>query len=56
MFVVVNAYDRYWDGLGWATQGKVFISVAAATRSLHEEGEELESVSIISKEEVYVPA
>ena len=39
MFLVVNAGGQYWNGLGWSQQGKPFLSMAAATRSLHEEGE-----------------
>jgi len=39
MFLVVNAEGQYWNGLGWSQQGRSFFSMAAATRSLHEEGE-----------------
>ncbi len=47
MFLVVRADGKYWDGLGWAEQGKTFFSVAAATRSLYEEGEDLENAKIL---------
>lgn len=50
MFLVVNARGQYWDGLGWSEQGRLFFSVAAATRSLHEEGEEVEEVTFLPKE------
>jgi hypothetical protein len=52
MFLVVRADGKSWDGLGWAEQGKEFFSIAAATRSLYEEGEGLEEASIMLKEEV----
>lgn len=47
MFLVVNGDGRYWDGLGWNVQGKVFFSVASATRSLYEEGEGVEGAKIL---------
>jgi hypothetical protein len=46
MFWVVNAEGRYWDGLGWSQQGKDFLTSAAAVRSLQEEGEDLDRVSL----------
>ena len=46
MFLVVRADGKYWDGYGWAEQGKTFFSIAAATRSLYEEGEDLEDAQI----------
>jgi hypothetical protein len=49
MFLVINAEGKYWDGLGWNQQGRVFLSVAQATRSLYEEGEDLENALILSK-------
>jgi hypothetical protein len=49
MFLVVNAEGKYWDGLGWNQQGRVFLSVAQATRSLYEEGEDFENALILSK-------
>ena len=48
MFLVVNADGKYWDGLGWNQQGREFFSVAAATRSLCEEGEDTDNVLILS--------
>ena len=50
MFLVVNASGKYWDGFAWSEQGRVFFSPAQATRSLHEEGEDLENKLIISTE------
>lgn len=50
MFLVVNAYGNYWDGFGWSEQGKEFFSLAAAQRSLHEEGEDIELASILEVE------
>ena len=46
MFWVVNAEGKYWDGLGWNQQGKDFLTSAAAVRSLQEEGEDLDQVSL----------
>ena len=51
MFLVVNAKGRYWDGLGWNEQGKEFFSVAAAIRSLHEEGEDDGTVQIVESDQ-----
>ena len=48
MFLVVNANGKYWNGFGWGEQGKPFLSEASAARSLHEEGEDLEEVKILS--------
>jgi hypothetical protein len=42
MFLVINPRGQFWDGFGWSQQGKPFLSVSAATRSLYEEGEDLE--------------
>jgi hypothetical protein len=50
MVLIIRANGQYWDGLGWNTKGKVFLSLASATRSLHEEGESLEGLEIISKD------
>jgi hypothetical protein len=49
MFLVVNAEGRYWDGNNWDQQGRAFLSVAQATRSLYEEGEDLENTTFLSK-------
>lgn len=49
MFLVINAEGKCWDGLGWNQQGRVFLSVAQATRSLYEEGEDLENARFLSK-------
>ena len=50
MFLVVNASNKFWNGWGWSEQGKEFLTVAAATRSLHEEGEDLENKLIVSSD------
>jgi len=47
MFLVVNAKGNFWDGFAWSQQGKPFLSVGAATRSLYEEGEDLEDAKIL---------
>jgi hypothetical protein len=40
MFLVINADGQFWDGFGWSQKGRPFLSISAATRSLHEEGED----------------
>jgi hypothetical protein len=50
MLIVVNAQGRFWDGTTWAAQGKEFLSIAAAIRSLHEEGEDLDKALIVSSD------
>ena len=50
MFLVVRADGRYWNGLSWSVKGREFLSVASATRSLHEEGEDDGSVTIVPSE------
>jgi hypothetical protein len=50
MFLVVNASGKYWDGFGWNEQGKEFCTQARATRSLYEQGEDLENNLIVSAE------
>jgi hypothetical protein len=47
MFLVVNAKGQYWTGFEWGQQGKPFLTAAAATRSLHEEGEGLEETNFL---------
>lgn len=44
---MVNPEGQYWDGFGWSQQGKPFLSVGAATRSLCEEGEDLDEAKIM---------
>lgn len=44
---MVNPAGQYWDGFGWSQQGKPFLSVGAATRSLCEEGEDPEEAKIM---------
>ena len=50
MFLVIDAKGKYWDGFGWAEQGKEFCTPARATRSLYEQGEDLENKLIVSAE------
>jgi hypothetical protein len=40
MFLVVNASGKFWDGLSWSAQGRIFCTMAQAVRSLHENGED----------------
>lgn len=47
MFLVVRADGKSWNGFGWSEQGKEFISIASALRSLHEEGEDLDDLTEI---------
>jgi len=47
MILIVNARGQYWDGLSWSQQGRTFLTVSAATRSLHEEGEDLADVRVL---------
>ena len=47
MFLVINVKGQAWDGFGWSQQGKPFLTVSAATRSLYEEGEGLEEAKIM---------
>lgn len=52
MYLVVNAKGLLWDGFAWGQKGKPFLTFAAATRSLYEEGEGLEQAAIMPKEKV----
>ena len=47
MLLIVNAKGQYWDGQQWSQQGRTFLTVSAATRSLHEEGEDLVDAQIL---------
>ncbi len=47
MFLVINAKGQFWDGFAWSQQGKPFLTVSAATRSLCEEGEDLDEAQIM---------
>jgi len=47
MFLVINAKGLLWDGFAWSQQGKPFLTVSAATRSLYEEGEDLDEAQIM---------
>jgi hypothetical protein len=50
MFLVVNADGKYWDGIAWTQKGKEFFSVASILRSLHEEGEDVDNVTLLETE------
>lgn len=50
MFLVVASNGKFWDGMGWSEQGKEFFSPAAAVRSLHEEGEDLDNAVVVETE------
>ena len=50
MILVIRADGKYWDGWSWSQQGKTFLTVAAATRSLCEEGEDADEVKFVEKE------
>lgn len=47
MYFVVNLAGQFWDGTAWTQQGKPFLTVSAATRSLHEEGEDPDRAKIL---------
>jgi hypothetical protein len=49
MILVIRADGCYWDGFAWAEQGRSFLTVAAATRSLYEEGEDCEHVAFVEE-------
>jgi hypothetical protein len=49
MILVIRADGKYWGGFAWSQQGKVFLTVAAATRSLYEEGEDCEHVAFVEE-------
>jgi hypothetical protein len=48
MFLVINGSGQVWDGHGWSEKGREFCTIARATRSLHEEGEDLDNALIVS--------
>lgn len=52
MFLVVRVDGCYWDGLSWSVMGREFLSVASATRSLHEEGEDDSGITIVPTEKI----
>lgn len=52
MYLAVRVDGSVWDGLGWNVKGKKFCTVASATRSLHESGEDTEEVEIMPLEGV----
>jgi hypothetical protein len=47
MFLVINPEGQFWDGWSWTEQGKPFLTVGAATRSLYEEGEDMKDTCIL---------
>ena len=50
MVLAVDATGKYWNGLGWSQAGKEFLSVASALRSLQEEGEDLDRITLLYSE------
>jgi hypothetical protein len=50
VFLVLNPNGAYWDGFGWSAKGRTFLSIAQATRSLHEEGESTDGKLMLSAE------
>jgi hypothetical protein len=48
VFLVVNTSGHFWNGFGWSEQGRTFLSIAQATRSLHEEGESTDGKLMLS--------
>lgn len=51
MFLIVNPSGKYWDGFGWSEKGRAFFTVASATRSLHENGEDWEEEMVLCLED-----
>lgn len=49
MILVIRADGSYWDGEGWSQQGRTFLTIASATRSLCEEGEDPDGVEFLDK-------
>lgn len=47
MYFVVDSRGNFWDGWGWSEQGRPFLTVSAALRSLHEEGEDPDRAKIL---------
>lgn len=47
MVLAVNATGNYWNGLGWCQKGKEFLTVGSVLRSLQEEGEDLETITLL---------
>jgi hypothetical protein len=50
VFLAINSKGKKWDGLGWSTQGKPFLSRPSVVRSLHEQGEDVDQTLILSAE------
>jgi len=50
MVLAVNATGCYWNGLGWSQRGKEFLTVGSALRSLQEEGEDLDTITLLYSE------
>jgi len=47
MVLAVNATGNYWNGLGWSQKGKEFLTVGSVLRSLQEEGEDLDTITLL---------
>lgn len=50
MVLAVNATGNYWNGLGWSQRGKEFLTVGSVLRSLQEEGEDLDKITLLYSE------
>ena len=50
MVLAIDVTGKYWTGLGWCQTGKEFLSVASALRSLQEEGEDLDRITLLYSE------
>lgn len=48
MFLAVNATGQVWTGEGWSVRGREFFSPASCRRSLHEGGQDLDDVILMS--------
>jgi hypothetical protein len=47
MFLAVDSSGNFWDGWGWSSQGKEFLSIDALYRSLHDEGSDPDNVMVL---------
>lgn len=47
MFLIARADGKFWDGVSWAARGRAFCTIGGATRSLHEEGESTDFITVI---------
>jgi hypothetical protein len=52
MYFVVNGKGQFWNGFSWGGEGRSFWSEARATRSLYEQGEDLDYAIILSDTQI----